>query len=334
MQQSGMSIPALYFDGKTSRAHHVTLSVKDGQAIISGDAERSCPLGELRVSERARNTKRKVTFPDEAYLEITDTAAFDALLADTGHQDSFIVRMQQSWRGALAAVVATLVVLVLSYLYVLPLASEGIAKMLPEKVERSIGKGMLDFLDKQIFAPSQLPQARQQALIEQFKHLQPPRGDVPTYRILFRKSKIGPNAFALPSGEIIITDELVRLMKNDEQIMGVLAHELGHLHERHLMRRVVQSSAVAALATVVFGDASAIVANIPTILLDMKYSRDAEREADDYAIAMMKTNRIDLVHMADGFEQLQAATKDSTPPPYLSSHPSTDERIDHILKSR
>lgn len=328
-----MSIPALYFDGKTSRAHHVTLSVEDGQAIISGDAERSCALDELRVSERVRNTKRKVTFPDEAYLEIVDTAAFDTLLADTGHQDSFIVRMQQSWRGALTAVVATLVVLVLSYLYVLPLASEGIAKMLPEKVERSIGKGMLDFLDKQIFAPSQLPQARQQALIEQFKHLQPPRGDVPTYRILFRKSKIGPNAFALPSGEIIITDELVKLMKNDEQIMGVMAHELGHLDERHLMRRVVQSSAVAALVTVVFGDASAIVANIPTILLDMKYSRDAEREADDYAIAMMKKNGIDLSHMASGFEQLQATTKES-PPPYLSSHPSTDERIEHILNSR
>jgi len=329
-----MNIPALYFDGKTSRAHQVTLSVEGGQAIISGDAERSCPISELRVSERARNTKRKVTFPDEAYLEISDTAAFDALLADTGHQDSFIVRMQQSWRGALAAVVATLVVLVLSYLYVLPLASEGIAKMLPEKVERSIGQGMLDFLDKQIFAPSQLPQARQQALIDQFKHLQPPRGDVPAYSILFRKSKIGPNAFALPSGEIIITDELVKLMKNDEQVMGVLAHELGHLHERHLMRRVVQSSAIAALTTVVFGDASAIVANIPTLLLDMKYSRDAEREADDYAIAMMKANGIDLAHMAGGFEQLQAATKEATPPPYLSSHPSTDERIDHILKSR
>jgi len=83
-----MSIPALYFDGKTSRAHHVTLSVEGGLATISGDAERSCPISELRVSERARNTKRKVTFPDDAYLEIVDTAAFDALLADTGHQDS------------------------------------------------------------------------------------------------------------------------------------------------------------------------------------------------------------------------------------------------------
>lgn len=327
-----MSIPALYFDGKTSRAHQVTLTVAAGIATISGEAERSCSLDELRVSERARNTKRKVTFPDDAYLEIVDTAAFDALLADTGHQDSFVVRMQQSWRGALLAVVATLLVVTLSYLYVLPLAAEGIAKMLPEKTERSIGKGMLTFLDRQIFAPSKLPVARQQALIAQFQRLQTPQGDVPGYRIIFRKSKIGPNAFALPSGEIILTDELVDLLQNDEQIMGVLAHELGHLHERHLMRRVVQSSAVAALATVVFGDASAIVANIPTLLLDMKYSRDAEREADDYAIAMMKTNGIALTHMAEGFEKLQG--ENDEPSPYLSTHPSTTERIEHILKSR
>ncbi|MNR77759.1 Metalloprotease LoiP precursor [compost metagenome] len=333
MQDTGMGIPALYFDGKTSRVHHVQLSVEAGCANISGDAERSCALSELRVSERARGTKRKVTFPDDAYLEIADSAAFDTLLADTGHQDSFVVRMQQSWRGALLAVVATLLTLTLSYVYVLPLASEAIAKMLPEKIERSISNGMLDFLDRQIFAPSQLPLARQQALTEEFKNLRAPKEGVPEYRLIFRKSKVGPNAFALPSGEIILTDELVKLMQSDEQIMGVLAHELGHLHERHLMRRVVQSSAVAALTTVLFGDASAIVANIPTLLLDMKYSRDAEREADDYAIAMMKANGIDLSHMAAGFEKLQGKTDDSSTP-YLSSHPSTTERIERIQNAR
>ncbi|MNK04651.1 Metalloprotease LoiP precursor [compost metagenome] len=334
MGDTGMRIPALYFDGKTSRLHHVTLSVDAGVATISGDAERSCPLGELRVSERARNTKRKVTFPDEAYLEIADSAAFDALLADTGHQDSFIVRMQQSWRGALIAVASTLLVLAFGYLYVLPLAAEGIAKILPEKIERSISSGMLDFLDQRIFAPSKLAPARQQALIDRFRQLQAPWDGVPDYRILFRKSKIGPNAFALPSGDIILTDELVQLIQNDEQIMGILAHELGHLHERHLMRRVVQSSAVGALVTVLFGDASAIVANIPTLLLDMKYSRDAEREADDYAIAMMKANGIDLSNMAAGFEKLQKELNETPTVPYLSSHPSTAERIERIQNAR
>lgn len=328
-------IPALYFDGRTSRVHHVTLTVEAGIARLSGDVERSCPISELRVSERARHTRRKVTFPDDAYLEVQDEPAFDALLAETGYRDSTVVRMQQSWRGALIAFVITVVVLVLTYLYGLPLAAEAVAKALPEKVERSIGSGMLDFLDHKILRPSKLPLARQTAIVERFKQLTTPRPDAPDYTIVFRKSRIGPNAFALPSGQIILTDELVELMDNDEQILGILAHELGHLHERHLMRRVVQSSAIGAAATLIFGDASAIVANIPTLMLDMKYSRDAEREADDYAIAMMKANGIPLTQLIASFDKLKTAAGNGDElSSYLSSHPPTTERMARIEQAR
>lgn len=329
------AISALYFDGKTSRAHHVTLSVEDGVALLDGDAQRSCPIADLRVSERVRHAPRKVTFPDEAYLEVQDTQAFDALLASTGHRDSAVVRMQQSWRGALAAFAATAIVLVLAYLYGLPLAAEGIANMLPSKTEQAISRGMLSFMDRRLLAPSALPPVRQTAIVERFRLLTAPQPDVPDYTIVFRKSRIGPNAFALPSGEIVLTDELVALMDNDDQVAGILAHELGHLHERHLMRRIVQSSAIGAAATAIFGDASALVANIPTLMLDLKYSRDAEREADDYAIAMMKKNGIPLSQLAESFKKLKSATGDGDDvSPYLSTHPPTDERIARIENAR
>ncbi len=326
------SVTASYFDGKTSRPHSVKLSVDAGIAAITGDAERTCPITELRVSERTRNGRRKVTFPDDAYLEISDESAFDTLLAETGYRDSAVVRMQQSWRKALAGLLATIAILVLGYIYALPLASEIIARALPDSVERSISKGALEFLDQRILAPSQLPQARRELIRQRFQRMVPPREGAPAYEIVFRKSEIGPNAFALPSGQIIMTDELVKLMDNDEQILGVLAHELGHLHEHHLMRRIVQSSAVGAVVTVIFGDVSAIIANIPTLMLDMKYSRDAEREADDYAIAMMKANGVPLSQLAGGFEKLRAQQGDVSP--YLSSHPSTAERIAHIQSAR
>ncbi|HYC42550.1 MAG TPA: M48 family metallopeptidase [Noviherbaspirillum sp.] len=321
-------VAAFYFDGKSSRRHSVTLTVRDQIAVISGDIRRECAISDLRVSERFRNARRKVTFPDGAYLEILDAVTFDALLARTGFQDSFVVWMQQSWRGALAAFAMTTALLVIGYLYGLPAAANLAAKALPANVERMIGRETLAFLDKRMLSPSALPPSRQQALSSRFRTLVPPAEGMPPYEIVFRKSRIGPNAFALPSGHIVLTDELVHLVDNDDAIMAVLAHELGHLHERHLMRRLIQGSMIGAGATLLFGDVSSVIANIPTVMLDLKYSRDAEREADDYAIAMLKKNGISVSAMIRVFEALEKESGDH--PPYLSSHPPASERIARI----
>ncbi len=142
-----MTIPAFYFDGKTSRKHAVFLTVEDHTAYLVGDIERQCPIEQLRVSERLNRAARKVTFPDGAYLEVQDNPAFNELLAATRHRDSLVVRIQQNWRASLAAVVALVMVVVLGYIYLLPAAANVIAKSLPVAVDRQIGQGTLDFLD-------------------------------------------------------------------------------------------------------------------------------------------------------------------------------------------
>src|SRR5471030_1414092 len=210
----------------------------------------------------------------------------------------------------------------------LPPAASLLAHALPVAIERRLGDGVLELLDKHVFAPSQLPLARRQQLSTRFERLLPPYPGTPPHRILFRKSRIGPNAFALPSGDIVMTDEMVNLMQDDDALMGVLAHELGHLHERHLTRRIIQGSAVAASATLLFGDVSSVIAALPPLLLDLKYSRDAEREADDYAIAMLRYNGIAPEHLAEVFVRLDKIA--GSMPAYLSSHPASRERIAHI----
>ena len=326
-----MGVPAAYFDGKTSRRFTVELSVVAGTALVSGEVQRSCPISALRVSERVRNAPRKVTFPDGAYMEVSDNPGFNQLLAETGYQDPLVVSVQQSWHGTLIACIVTIAILVLGYLYGLPAASEAIAKALPEQAERAIGRETLGFLDQRILAPSKLPEARRKEILARFHALTPPRQGVPGHEIIFRKSRIGPNAFALPSGQIILTDEIVDLVQSDDAVIGILAHELGHLHERHLTRRVIQSSVIGAAAMALSGDVSSIVAGIPTIMLDLKYSRDAEREADDYAIAMLKANGIGLSHLTALFEKIGDASEGA---PYLSSHPPVSERIERIHNAR
>jgi predicted Zn-dependent protease len=82
-----------------------------------------------------------------------------------------------------------------------------------------------------------------------------------------------------------------------------------------------------------FGDVSAVIANIPTVMLDMRYSRDAEREADDYAIAMLKANGIDLSGLITAFAKLETEGGGGSAP-YLSSHPPASERIERIRRAQ
>ncbi len=369
MNKHAMSEQALdgwYFDGKTSRKYRVRCQIVGGLFQLQGDVARELGLHQLTLSERSQNGPRKVTFPDGAHLEVPDGAAFSAMLQAAGHLDSGVVRMQQSWRGTIVALFGTVLVLVAGYLYGLPGLAKLIAHSLPPSVERTLGKESLSIMDKAFMAPSQLPEAKKQALVQRFKVLAARQADAPTYQILFRKSKIGPNAFALPSGQIILTDEIIKLVGDDDDaVMGILAHELGHLQQRHMTRRIIQSSIIAAVSFTLFGDVSAVVANIPTLLGDLKYARDAETEADDYAIDLFRTNGIELEALARVFEKLgqheakagqgQASSKDSEqgskgetsaakqqkstapnaePPSYLSTHPPSAERVARIRRAQ
>jgi Zn-dependent protease with chaperone function len=326
-----MIISGAFFDGKTSRCHAVELMYHNGLFAISGDIRRSYRISEVHVLERVGNMTRKLAFYDGAYMEVTDTAAFDAFLAENGYRDPIAIRMHHSWRWVLIVAAILVSILVPGYLYGLPLASEAIAKRMPEKAQRAIGREALEFLDKKFFSPSEMPAERQQAIVSRFMMLTPPKEGTPTYEILFRKSSIGPNAFALPSGQIIMTDELVKLLGEDDAVMGVLAHELGHLHERHMLRRIIQGSVVGLVSVVLMGDASSVVTAIPTTLLDLKYSRDAEREADNYAIAMMQANGISLEGLVLTFEKLGKKSPEMSA--YLSSHPPAAERVERVRRA-
>jgi hypothetical protein len=95
-----------------------------------------------------------------------------------------------------------------------------------------------------------------------------------------------------------------------------------------MLRRMIQGSVVGLVSVALFGDVSSVVSAIPTALLDMKYSRDAEREADDYAIAMMQANRMHLHGLVLTFEKLSKKSPQASR--YLSSHPAPSERVERI----
>lgn len=340
-------VAADYYDGVSARAHKVTLTLAGNRLRVSGDGiEREEPLHALRVSEPMGAAPRLVSFPGGAHCEVRDHAAFGALLDRSGHVDSWVVRMQQRWRAALAAVVVSVATLVAGYYWGLPALSEWIAFKIPEPMLQQLGSGTLETLDHRILQPTKLTEARQRGLRGAFDRLAAPSGAKARHRILFREGRgIGANALALPDGTIVVTDELVKLAGDDEEIIAVLAHELGHLDRRHSLRMLIQSSIVAFVVAWYLGDVSSVAAGLPTLLLQLRYSRDHEREADSYAAGLLKANGISPRRLGDMLARLEAAhfgDSGKVPPQrerersslsdYYSSHPATRERIEALSR--
>ena len=144
---------------------------------------------------------------------------------------------------------------------------------------------------------------------------------------------IGANALALPSGTIIVTDDLVTLARDDREIFGVLAHEAGHVDHRHGLRNILQNSIVGLVVAWFIGDVSSIAAAAPTALLEASYSRELEREADMYAVEVLRTNGIPVRHFAEILRRLDVdsgGSEISRAFDYLSSHPATSERLQQL----
>lgn len=335
-------VAAIYFDGTSSRAWPVTLSVSGsghGREVVLHDAGRGElrreALSAMRVSERLGRAPRLLTFPDGAYCEVVDHAAFDAMLRATGHRDGWVARAQSSPRHAVMAAAGLLVALAAVYWIVLPWGAGLVARGIPAAVETKLGDATLDSLDH-VLTPSRLPAAEQERIRRDFARLKPPDGGLSNYRVLFRHGgPLGANALALPGGTIVVTDELVQLAGTGAGLMGVLAHEAGHVVHRHGLQQMVQASAVGALTAYLLGDYSSLLAGMSGAMLSMRYSRGHEREADLHAMEVMRRNRLPAGALADVLEKLEASHrgggKGAAPgEDFFSTHPLTKERVEAL----
>ena len=137
----------------------------------------------------------------------------------------------------------------------------------------------------------------------------------------------------------MITDDLVKLAESDAEIVSVLAHECGHIVHRHALRAVLQNSAVFVVIALITGDVSSATAfggALPTYLLQSRFSREFEREADAHAVERLRQADIAPVHLATMLQRLAAThgESDSSVLGYLRTHPPTPERIQAINGKR
>ena len=322
-------VEARYFDGTSSRAHAVRLRVAAGHLVIEGDGvERRVAASAIDVSEPGVSRLRVLSFRDGGGCEAED-AALRALLDALGYRDSAVVRGQGRWSIALAATLV-LAALAGATWAALPWIADVVARALPENAVAHVGSEAIALLDRSQFAPSAVPDARQEEI--RARLAQVAAGEpLPAHEIVFRAApRIGANAFAFPNGQVVVTDELVGLAEDDDELVGVLAHELGHLAHRHALRSALQSSVVAAAFAVYLGDVSSLGAGLSAFLIQARYSRHFEREADAFAESFLRRHDVDPARLGailERMEQAAGANGSDAVSDYLSTHPVTAERI-------
>lgn len=353
-----MSFQANYFDGISARHTLVLVRVAEHAKTISFDVNGivvSFNLAEIDVQAKLGSAKRLIDLPNGGRLEAADISELDAAMPS-----SSIV----FWRGlhhlenhlgwVMVALVATVFAGWMFLQFGVPKLAEYVANATPPSMEAEIGEQTLQGLDSQFgyFSPSQTTAARKASVVaelnqlclslnsatlksatvknETVKNATVKNSTVktcPQYRLEFRDGGvIGANAFALPGGIMVVTDQLIELSKNDTEIVAVLAHELGHVKQRHAFRQSLQGVLSGLILAAITGDVSSVASGLPAVLMQMKYSRQHETEADNFALSALQIACLPPRAFADILQRLQdQALNDDTESTKASNKKTRDK---------
>jgi Zn-dependent protease with chaperone function len=298
-----------YFDGRSALAQPVSVRLDGGVLQVRhSEWALELPATQVQWPERDRHGRRSAVLPNGALLQSNDSQAWDYWYESSGLHSSPVVRLQQNWAGVATAMAALLLVLGALYQWGLPAIARAVVPFTPYSIDQELGLRVMQHLDNRLMQPSELPLAQREGIREAFRKASAVQGadTLPLWSVEFRKSRMGPNALALPGGTIFITDDMVKLVDGDTRALtAVFAHELGHLHHRHGIRMLVQVSVLGVIASVLWGDFSWALNTVPAWLGQADYSREVEREADAYALEFLRTAGIDPGAMVTLFEKIQ-----------------------------
>ena len=361
------SISVVFYDGVVSKPHQAQLSAVDMNSIL--------------ISYREQNDLRKKTFKLQQMnfigalgkkcpvIELNNDARIEFQTIDIPEwvpipQKEFQQKIWKLERTPALILFSVVFVVALGFSTLkwgIPFASKVVAFQLPANTLQDIGQKAEDYIVNDWTGPSKLAQGQQTQIKQEY--LSKIAEGRPA-KIIFRDGgRIGANALALPNNTIIVTDQLVEMAHSDQEILGVLAHEQGHLVERHSLQQALSSLGFSILLVAVTGDSGDLMTSLPVAILGAKYSRQFEQQADLYALKLMDKKHIEVSHFANFLQRMEdeelaaeqksdqkagktankdqqaASTAQATSQDHsnivtvleaLSSHPATAERVQMV----
>lgn len=281
-----------YYDGRTSKINPVNIRYDNQTIYINGgnlQEEISVPLTDCKLTPPLGRTNRSILLPSGAKCETDNFNAIAQLEQQQGGNTVYksIHLLEQKWKLAIGCMAGLIIVVFLFTTYGIPYIAEVVSHNIPVKMMNKLSDDALVLLDKQLFEPSKIDLLKQNQLKAEVKSIQAEINSGRNYTLKFRGGKkIGANAFALPSGTIIITDELINMIEEERELTGIILHEIGHIENRHGIRSVLQNTGVFFLISAIAGDMvsiTSVAGSFPTLLVESGYSRKFEKEADEFS---------------------------------------------------
>ena len=321
---------------------HYAIEFEDG-TVFHGE------VTQLNVAKRLGSVARKIYLEDGSLFTTLDNDAVDSTFNAFQKGSSLIHNLETRWRWIAIALVITVMTGFSFFKWGIPWTSEKIAHALPYETNRLIAKGSMKFLDKMMFDESNLSQVRQDEITKHFyaklAQLSVEDESEIVYKLHFRSWEMDgqpiPNALALPSGDIIVTDKFIELTKNFDEIDSVLLHEMGHVVHRHGLEMMIEGTFVTVAVMMISGDGSGVGdmgVGLGSALVSSSYSRGHESEADLYAFKKMLKAHIDPASFSHIMNRMTAFmgvdsnisknSEDEKFLDYFSSHPATQKRVE------
>ncbi|SHE47342.1 M48 family metallopeptidase [Devosia limi] len=339
-----MAIAARYHDGQTAEVHAVGLDYeRQGAvgAVIIRDAATRAEMarwtssdifavhgrqGELRLGASGHTDGARLVISgdrDIARIRATLPILAEKRRAETGRQ----LRLAALATAALASVIV-------AYLYGVPLLASRIVNLVPIAWERSLGDTVARQMEASLAAEAGFevcdpdPDSAANRAIARFGAAALAGSGSPFDLDITVVRTDVPNAFALPGGKVYFFSALLERAQTPDEFAGVLAHEIGHVAHRHGMEQLISTAGTGALIGFILGDMTgvSVAAGLGATLIDSRFSRDAERQADRFAADVAKRMDFQPAGLADLLDRVGEDDDFTKAFALLNTHPLTDER--------
>jgi Zn-dependent protease with chaperone function len=349
---SATHFAAAWFDGVTARRHDAAVGVLGDRVEVSAAGRHAdYRLDTLRLSAPVAGVPLRIGLPDGGTLVVAELDEHVALSLGWPRR-SFAHVLESNLLVVFVAWIAVFAAAFFAWRDGIPWIAAKVATRVPVAAEAALGESILSGVDRFLLERSRLPEKVRAPIAARFAQLAGAANAASDLRLEFRRGRggfPGANAFALPGGTIVVTDDLVKEIDDTDKVAAVLAHEIGHQVRRHSLVHLLETSATALVFGAILGDVSgvgSVAAAAPGFLLNLNFSRGAEEDADRFAYDLLRASGMSPALLGDALQiivdhECRSDDEDATAeacrkrrhrigegPSYLSTHPAIEQRID------